>query len=142
MRILALDVGEKNIGLAVSDPLELTAQPLLTLRRQSKEKDLAALASLVRQLEVGEVVIGLPRRLNGSLGPEAARVRQLGELLQKHLGLPVRYWDERLTTVAAEQALLAADLSRRRRRQTIDQTAACLILQGYLDRRRRGRQNG
>lgn len=142
MRILALDVGEKNIGLAVSDPLELTAQPLLTLRRQSKEKDLAALASLVRQLEVGEVVIGLPRRLNGSLGPEAARVQQLGELLQKHLGLPVRYWDERLTTVAAEQTLLAADLSRRRRRQTVDQTAACLILQGYLDRRRRAGQNG
>lgn len=138
MRILALDVGEKTIGLAVSDPLGLTAQPLTTLRRQSKEKDLAALASLVRQLEVEEVVLGLPRRLNGSLGPEARRVQQLGELLRERLGLPVRYWDERLTTVAAEQALLAADLSRRRRRQTIDQTAACLILQGYLERRRGG----
>jgi len=138
VRILALDVGEKTIGLAVSDPLGLTAQPLTTLRRQSKEKDLAALASLVRQLEVEEVVLGLPRRLNGSLGPEARRVQQLGELLRECLGLPVRYWDERLTTVAAEQALLAADLSRRRRRQTIDQTAACLILQGYLERRRGG----
>ena len=136
-----MDVGEKNIGLAVSDPLGITAQPVGVIRRRSKEADVAALASLARRYEVGKLVIGLPRHLNGTLGPEAARVRELGELLAQSLGLPACYWDERLTTVAAERVLIAADVSRRRRRRNIDQMAACLILQGYLDRQRQATQN-
>ncbi|MGB9886871.1 MAG: Holliday junction resolvase RuvX [Moorellales bacterium] len=136
MRILGLDVGEKNIGVAVSDPLGVSAQPLTTLRRVSREKDLAAISDLVKEYEVEEVVVGLPLRLDGREGPEAEKVRRWGERLERHLGVPVRYWDERLTTVEAEQTLLAADLSRRRRRATVDRTAACLILQGYLDRYR------
>jgi putative Holliday junction resolvase len=142
VRILGLDVGEKNIGVAVSDPLGVTAQPVATVRRASREKDLAAIAALVREYGVGEVVVGLPLRLDGREGPEAERIRRWGEHLERHLGLPVRYWDERLTTVEAEQTLLAADLSRRRRRRTVDRTAACLILQGYLDRHRQLSRNG
>lgn len=133
---MGLDVGEKNIGVAVSDPLGCTAQPLMSLRRSSKEKDLEALACLAREYEVEEIVLGLPQRLNGRAGPEVRRVRELGEAIAARLGLPVRYWDERLSTQEAEQVLLAADLSRRRRRRVIDQVAAALILQGYLDRRR------
>ena len=137
MRILALDVGEKTIGTAVSDPLGLTAQPLKTIRRRTSEEDVEVVASLVHEFKVEQLVVGLPLHLNGRVGPEAERVQEFGHFLAGRLGLPLYYWDERLTTVAAERVLLAADLSRRRRRETIDQTAACLILQGYLERQRR-----
>lgn len=134
MRIMGLDVGTKTIGVALSDPLGWTAQGLTTIRRRSLAADLAALKELVRRYGVEELVVGLPRNMNGSLGSQAEAVRAFARHLQAEVGLPVHFIDERLTTVAAGRVLLEADLSRRRRRQVIDQVAATYILQGYLDR--------
>lgn len=134
-RVLGLDVGEKTIGLAVSDGLGLTAQPLGVLRRRTPETDLAALMERVRELGVQAFVVGLPRNMNGTFGPAAESCRSFAQILGETSGLPVHMVDERLTTVAAHRTLLEADLSRARRRQVVDATAAALILQTYLDRR-------
>lgn len=133
MRIMGLDVGTKTVGVAVSDPLGFTAQGVTTVRRKNRKADLAALAALTAEYEVGRLVVGLPLNMDGTEGPRAEATRRFGDLLAKELGLPVEYWDERLTTVAAERALLEADLSRARRREVVDQVAASLILQGWLD---------
>jgi len=135
VRILALDVGEKRIGLAVSDPLGLTAQGLEVLTRQNPEADLARLVQVARHWGVQEIVLGLPRHLDGRLGTLAPQVLELADALQKTLGVEVVTWEERLTTMEAERVLLQADLSRRRRRRVVDQLAAVLILQNYLDYR-------
>jgi putative Holliday junction resolvase len=135
VRILALDVGEKRIGLAVSDPLGLTAQGLEVLTRQNPEADLARLVQLARHWGVQQIVLGLPRHLDGRLGTLAPQVLELADALQKTLGVEVVTWEERLTTMEAERVLLQADLSRRRRRRVVDQLAAVLILQNYLDYR-------
>lgn len=133
VRALGLDLGTKTIGLAVSDELGLTAQGLPTLRRQSLKKDLNTLAALARSRGVDRVILGLPLNMDGTEGPRAEATRRFGDRLAELTGLPVIYWDERLTTVAAQRALLEADLSRRQRREVIDQVAASLILQGWLD---------
>lgn len=133
MRILALDVGSKTIGLAVSDPIGWTAQSLTTLDRKGEERDIAAILSWVEKLEAKEILIGLPLNMNGSEGPQAERVRAFGEKLGQALSIPFRFWDERLSTVAAEKTLLEADLSREKRKKVINQMAAAFILQGYLD---------
>jgi putative Holliday junction resolvase len=135
VRILALDVGEKRIGLAVSDPLGLTAQGLEVLTRQNPEADLARLVQVARHWGVQQIVLGLPRHLDGRLGTLAPQVLELADSLQKTLGVEVVTWEERLTTMEAERVLLQADLSRRRRRRVVDQLAAVLILQNYLDYR-------
>ena len=135
VRILALDVGEKRIGLAVSDPLGLTAQGLEVLTRQNPEADLARLVQVARHWGVQQIVLGLPRHLDGRLGTLAPQVLELADALQKTLGVEVVTWEERLTTMEAERVLLQADLSRRRRRRVVDQLAAVLILQNYLDYR-------
>jgi putative Holliday junction resolvase len=139
VRILGLDVGEKRIGLAVSDPLGITAQGLEVLKRQDPEKDLARLVEVARQWGVQEIVLGLPRHLDGRPGQAVPEILKLGRRLQEALGVKVTTRDERLTTAEAERVLLQADLSRRRRRQVVDQVAAVLILQGYLDQRRQSR---
>jgi putative Holliday junction resolvase len=136
IRILALDVGEKRIGLAVSDPLGITAQGLGVVTRRSREADLAHLLTVARQYQVQEIVVGLPRHLDGRPGRLAPEILDLARALGEALGVPVTPWDERLTTAEAERLLIAADLSRRRRRRVVDQLAAVLILQSYLDRRR------
>jgi putative Holliday junction resolvase len=136
IRILGLDVGEKRIGLAISDPLGITAQGLGVLNRQDPATDLAQLLDLARQWRVQEIVVGLPRHLDGRLGEAAGEILELARSLEESLGVKVVTWDERLTTVEAERVLLQADLSRRRRRKVVDQVAAVLILQGYLDSRR------
>ena len=138
MRILGIDYGSRRLGLALSDPLGITAQPLDTLERRSLAQDLARLSGIAAEREVTLVVIGLPTNLDGSPGAlweeaEGFRVR-----LEKELDLPVEGRDERLTTAEAERLLVEADLSRRRRRQVIDKMAATLILQSYLDARRSG----
>jgi putative Holliday junction resolvase len=135
MRTAALDVGEARVGVAVSDELGITAQGIGVVQRVGGRRDLEALAALLAPYAPGRLVVGLPLNMNGSEGPQAAKVRAFAERAGGHLGIPVEFWDERLSTVAAERALLEADLSRRRRRQVIDQVAATIILQAYLDRR-------
>lgn len=132
---MGLDIGSKTIGVAISDPLGLTAQSLTTIRRRSREKDLVALKELARQYNITEIVVGLPRNMNGSYGPQAALVKQLASKIEKALGLPLHFYDERLSTVAADRILIEADLSRKNRRRVVDQVAATIILQGFLDRR-------
>lgn len=135
-RILGLDVGEKRIGLAVSDPLGITAQGLKVLIRRGGEYDLVQLLEVAREYQVTEIVVGLPRHMNGRPGKMVPEILDLARALGEAMGATVIPWDERLTTAEAERVLLQADLSRRRRRQVVDQLAAVLILQGYLDRRR------
>jgi putative Holliday junction resolvase len=132
-RILALDVGAKRIGLAVSDPLGITAQGLEVLNRRSRQDDLEALLKIARNYQVQQIVVGLPRHMDGRLGAAAPEIMELAEALGQALGVEVIAWDERLTTAAAERVLIQADMSRRRRRRVVDQLAAVLILQTYLD---------
>ncbi|MGQ9478256.1 MAG: Holliday junction resolvase RuvX [Candidatus Bipolaricaulia bacterium] len=134
-RILALDLGEKRIGLAVSDPEGRLASGRGIYLRRGLEEDLAYLQRLVAEEGISEVVLGLPQRLDGSLGPEAQAVREFKALLEERLHLPVALFDERLTTAEAERVLLEADLSRRKRKGLRDELAAVLILQGFLDSR-------
>lgn len=136
MRILGLDIGEKRIGVALSDPTATFAQPLLVLTRGPKLRgDLRAIAAICRDHEVEEVVVGLPLSMSGEAGSQAGIVRELVGRLRDFIDLPIVEWDERLSTVAAERALLEGDVRRRRRRQVIDKTAAALILSSYLDYR-------
>lgn len=136
-RVLALDLGEKRIGLAVSDPEGLLASGRGVYLRRGLEEDLAYLERLVVEEGIKEVVLGLPQRLDGSLGPEAQAVLDFKALLEERLKLPVALFDERLTTAEAERVLLEANLSRKRRKGVRDELAAVLILQGYLNARLR-----
>jgi putative Holliday junction resolvase len=131
-RIMALDVGEKRIGVALSDPLGITAQGLTVYQRITTAKDLAYLTALFRKHEASELLIGVPRHMNGEIGPEAERIIGFGQRLGRKCGVEPIFWDERLTTVQAERALLEANVRRRQRRQVIDQVAAVLILENYL----------
>jgi putative holliday junction resolvase len=134
MRILALDVGDKTIGVAVSDELLLTAQGVNVIRRQSWVKDLKQLRDTVARFDVDRVVVGLPRNMDGSYGPRSELVSKFTDRLRREFSdLEFVFWDERLSTVAAERSLIAADVSRAKRRQVIDKMAAVFILQGYLD---------
>lgn len=134
-RSFGLDVGTRTIGVAISDALGFTAQPITTLRRTNLRADLTALRRLAEQHGVEHAVVGLPLNMDGSEGPSAADARRLGDAVARTLGIPVEYWDERLTTVAANRVMIAADVSRARRREVVDQIAASLILQGWLDAR-------
>ena len=136
MRVMGLDVGTKTVGVAISDALGLTAQGVTVVRRKGLKADLAALQALIAEYEVTRVVVGLPLNMDASEGPRAAASREFGAKLEQATGLPIEYWDERLTTVAAERTLLEADVSRARRKEVIDQVAASIILQGWLDARR------
>ena len=138
MRILCLDVGSKTIGVAVSDPMGWTAQGVTTIRRQTREADLVALSKLVRDYEVQEILVGLPLNMNGTEGPQAIRMRGFAEELGRGLKLPVVLWDERLTTVAAEEFLRGAEVSGKKRRRVIDKMAAVFILQDHLNATRGG----
>lgn len=134
MRILGLDVGEQRIGVALSDPLGWTAQGLCTLERsQEEEKDVNRLNQIIKEYEVEKVVVGLPKNMNGSLGPQAQKVQDFAQKLEAVCGVAVIFWDERLSTVLAERTLLDADVSRKKRKRVIDKMAAVVILQSYLD---------
>ena len=132
-RILALDPGTKRIGVALSDELGWTAQPLETFERKSLNVDIAHINELVRRHEVREIVIGMPIQLNGRMGPAAQSVQQFLEALQAAVEVPVVAWDERLTTKAAEQMLIEADVSRKKRKGVVDRVAAALLLKSYLE---------
>jgi putative Holliday junction resolvase len=136
MRYLGLDVGDRKIGVALSDETASLATGLETLGRVGPRKDVKAIAELVRRHGAREVVVGLPRRLDGSLGPQAHKVLEFMEDLRPALRVPLVPWDERFTTAMAEDALIAAGVSRRERRQVVDKVSAILILQSYLDYRK------
>jgi len=131
-RVLALDPGSKRIGVALSDELGWIAQPLETFERRSVEADIAHIQQLVRRHDVGRVVMGLPLQLDGRVGVQAEAVQRMIETLQRALSVPVIAWDERLTTKSAEQLLIQADVSRRKRKGAVDRVAAALLLQNYL----------
>lgn len=134
-RILGLDVGSRRIGVAVTDPLGITAQGLETLQRRNKRHDLAALEKLVRQHGIREIVIGLPLRMSGEAGTQSDKMQQFAEDLRKHFGLPVHLYDERLTSAEANRLLRETDLSIAKRAKAVDRMAAVLILQGWMQSR-------
>lgn len=136
-RILAIDLGEVRMGLAMSDELMITAQPLPTWRRKGMQADVAHLKELVGTWEVEQVVVGYPKHLGGTVGERASNAQQFAEHVENALAVPVALWDERYSTVAAERALIEAGVRRQRRQQLRDGVAALLILQSYLDRRGR-----
>lgn len=133
MRILGLDVGDRTIGIAVSDPLGFTAQGITTIRRKYLEKDLEELKKICDEYSVDTIVSGLPKNMNGSMGPQSEKVLAFCEEVKKVIDIPIKMWDERLTTVAANRAMLEADFSRAKRKTLVDKIAATYILQGYLD---------
>ena len=134
MRIMSLDVGSRTIGIACSDALLMTAQGIETIRRTSLEKDFNRLQELIAEYEVHELVVGMPKNMNGTKGERAEKTEEFVEKMKEVINLPVTYWDERLSTVMAERQLIAADVSRKKRKSVIDKMAAVVILQGYLDR--------
>lgn len=133
MRILGLDVGDKTIGVAVSDEMGWTAQGVETIRRGTWEDDLARLEKLIGLYGIEEIVVGLPKNMNGTIGPRGEKCKEFAAQVGEAFHLPVSLWDERLSTAAAERTLLAADMSRGKRKKVIDKIAAVIILQGYLD---------
>ena len=133
MRILAIDPGSHRLGLALSDPSGTIALPLRVLSRRSEPEDLKELGKIVRENQVELVLVGLPRLMNGSIDVAARSAQAFGAQLSTAVGVPVEYWDERLTTVAAERFLIEQGKRRSQRRQDVDKVAATLLLQGYLD---------
>lgn len=133
MRVVGLDVGDRRIGAALSDPLGITAQRLTVLERRTTPADIEAIAHLVSEHQAQAVVVGLPLMMRGEIGEQAQRVLEFADALRAALPCPVHLMDERLTTVQSERALLETDTPRRKRKQLIDQLAAQLILQSYLD---------
>lgn len=138
MRIMGLDFGSKTVGVAISDPLLITAQGVEIIRRKDENKlrqTLARIEELIVQNEVEEIVLGLPKNMNDTQGARVELTMEFKESLERRTGLPVQMWDERLTTVAADKAMMEAGIRRENRKDYVDMIAATLILQGYLDRR-------
>ena len=136
MRVMGLDYGSKTIGVAVSDPMGLTAQGVETITREEENKlrkSLRRIEELADQYQVGEIVLGFPKNMNNTIGERAEKALQLKETLERKLGLPVIMWDERLTTVEADRTLIEAGVRRENRKKYVDMIAAVFILQGYLD---------
>lgn len=131
---MALDVGSRTIGIACSDALLMTAQGIETICRTSLENDFNRLRELISEYEVHELVVGMPKNMNGTKGDRAEKTEEFVEKMKAVIDLPVTFWDERLSTVMAERQLIAADVSRKKRKGVIDKMAAVVILQGYLDR--------
>lgn len=132
-RVMALDVGKVRVGVALTDALGYTAQPLLTLWRKSRGEDLRSLLRLIRKHEVVQIVVGNPLHLSGDISPWAAKVQEFADDLRKRSGLPVEMWDERLSSVAAHEILDEAGHSQRDRKYVIDQVAAVVILRGWME---------
>lgn len=134
-RILALDVGSKTIGRAVSDPLGITAQGLETIRRKNKRTDFEQLERTIAEYGVREIVVGYPLRMSGAAGPQSLKMKEFADELQRRFGLPVHLWDERLTSAQANRLLRETEMSIRRRAQVVDRLAAVLILQSFMEAR-------
>ena len=135
-RVLGLDVGSRRIGIAVSDPLGITAQGLETLQRQNKRLDFEKLQKLARDYAIAEVVVGFPLRMSGAEGVQAEKMHRFADELRERLQIPVHLWDERLTSAEANRLLRETDMSIQRRAQVVDQMAAVLILQSWMERQR------
>lgn len=145
MRIMGLDFGSRTVGVAVSDALLLTAQAVETVTRPQENKlrrTLARIAELCAEYEAGRIVLGFPKNMNNTIGDRAEKSLAFAEMLRKRTGLDVVLWDERLTTVAAERTLMESGVRREHRKEHVDQIAAVLILQGYLDSLRMGESDG
>ncbi|WAW14041.1 Holliday junction resolvase RuvX [Peptostreptococcus equinus] len=132
-RIMGLDIGNNTIGVAVSDLMGMTAQGVTTIKRKSKKEDIEELKKIISEKQVNLIVSGLPKNMNGSVGPQAEKVIKLCDYIKEETGLEIEFWDERLTTVSAEKMLISGDVSRKNRKKVIDKLAAVLILQNYLD---------
>jgi len=135
MRVLGLDVGTRRIGLAISDPLGITAQGLETIHRRNKRADFEQLGNVIDEYQVGELVVGYPLGMSGQEGPQAERMRRFAEDLQHRFRLPVHLWDERLTSAQANRVLRETEMSIKRRGEVVDRLAAVLILQSWMDAR-------
>lgn len=135
MRILGLDVGSKTVGVAISDEFGWTAQGIETIKINEDEDEygLDRIGQIIKEYGVSKIVVGLPKNMNGTIGPRGEASQKFGQLLEKTFHIPVVFWDERLSTMAAERVLLEADMSRKKRKKVIDKMAAVMILQGYLD---------
>ena len=145
MRIMGLDFGSKTVGVAISDSLLVTAQGIEIIRRKEENKlrqTLARIEELILEYEVREIVLGCPKNMNGTEGVRVELTEEFKDKLERRTGLPVILWDERLTTVAADRAMMEAGIRRENRKEYVDKIAATLILQGYLDRRGNERNNG
>ena len=133
---MGLDVGSHTIGVAVSDELGMTAQPVATIRRKTMDEDVRQIKNIIALYQIDKIVVGLPRNMNGTVGKQAEAIFKWIKTIQQRIHLPIVTWDERLSTVGASRVLLEADLSREKRKKVIDKLAAVFILQGYLDRTR------
>lgn len=139
MRIMGLDFGSRTVGVAISDPLLITAQGIEIIERKEENKlrqTLSRIEELIVEYEVEEIVLGLPKNMNDTLGIRAELSMEFKDKLERRTGLPVTMWDERLTTVAADKAMMEAGIRREHRKEHVDKIAACFILQGYLDYRK------
>lgn len=135
-RIMGLDIGDKTIGVAVSDIMGLTAQGVTTIKRVGKKKDIEQIKKIISERQVNKIVSGLPKNMNGTIGTQGEKVQKFCELLKQETNLPIEFWDERLSTVAAERSLIEGNVRRENRKKVIDMLAAVIILQGYLDLQR------
>lgn len=135
-RVLGLDVGDKTIGVAVSDGLGITAQGVTTIRRQSFEKDFAALEKIIEEYEAIEIVIGLPKMMDGTEAVQSGKVREFAAKVEKRFSLPITFVDERLSTALVQKMMIEGGVRREKRREVVDMLAAQIILQSYIDRKR------
>ena len=133
LRIMGLDYGEKRIGVAISDELKMTAQGITVIKRTLLDKDIERIKELALEYNVSEIVIGIPKNMNGTLGFMAEEVKEFAKEIKKKISIPVELQDERLSSKAAERTLLEGDVSRKKRKEVIDKMAAVYLLQGYLD---------
>lgn len=144
MRVMGLDVGDRTIGVAISDALLITAQGKETIFRQSLKQDIDRLIELINEYQVTKIVSGMPYNMNGTIGPQGEKTKQFIDKLEKKLiysdrisgKIEIEYWDERMTTLSATRMLIDADMRREKRKEVVDKLAATLILQGYLDKNR------
>lgn len=133
MRVMGLDYGDRRIGVAISDELRWTAQGLTVVETRRDGGELDKIAEIAKEHDVSEVVVGLPKNMNGTIGPRGEICQDFAVQVKQKLGIPVHLWDERLTTVAAERTLAEAEIGLKKRKQVVDKMAATLILQNYLD---------
>lgn len=136
-RLMGLDVGDRTIGVALSDPLMITAQGLKTIRRENYKKDLAEIKTIINSYEVNKIIVGLPKRLDGTIGIQSEKVIKFADKLKKDLQIPIEFQDERFTTSLSEKILINADVKRKKRKEVIDKLAAVQILATYIDKNRR-----